>query len=84
MPFPQYLFACTVAFFDHRIFCEGDSVLGSVQTHTSGLVTPCGRENALLPREMLALWNPTKVGAKQFHRASNFARKIISRGEPSD
>jgi len=68
MPFPQYLFACPVAFFDHRSFCEGDSVLGSVQTHTSGLVTPVGRENApiaigakfrpaltdnaLLPREM--------------------------------
>ncbi len=31
---------------------------------------------------MLALCNPTKVGAKQFHMASNFARKIISRGEP--
>jgi len=31
---------------------------------------------------MLAMWNPTKVGAKQFHMASNFARKIISRGEP--
>jgi len=27
--------------------------------------------------EMLALWNPTKVGAKQFHRAS----KIISQGQ---
>jgi hypothetical protein len=23
------------------------------------------------PCEMLALWNPTKVGANQFHRASN-------------
>gem|GEM_PF-6566541 len=33
---------------------------------------------------MLALWNPAKVGAKQFHRASNFASKIISRGEPCE
>jgi len=45
---------------------------------------PALTDNALLPHEMLALWNPTKVGAKQFHRASNFARKIISRGEPLD
>jgi len=35
-----------------------------------------------LPCEILALWNPTKVGAKQFHRASNFCfAKIISQGK---
>jgi len=30
---------------------------------------------------MLTLWNPTKVSAKQFHRVSNFASKIISQGK---
>jgi len=74
MPLMQFLFACPVAL----------AYWGQYKHIPPAYFRPALTENALLPREMLALWNPTKVGAKQFHRASNLARKIISRGEPLD